>query len=277
MKKIILCFLIFEIIAIGLFLLTDNFFYYLNFTYIGLCITIGLYLYNVETKYSKYARNFIQITIGLYLLIYLGILSSENMMLEGFWYYLFLGVFEAAVIHYAIAKIFGPFLFGRGWCGYACWTAMILDLLPYKTPNKKLDHKREKYGYIRYILFIISPILVSALFILKMATNTTMFYLFIIVNILYYIIGIILAYHLKDNRAFCKYICPITVFLKIGSKYSLLKIKYDKNKCDDCKKCYRSCPMDVDICSNDKNKTNATECILCMSCAKSCKKNALYL
>ena len=277
MKKIILYFLIFEIIAIGLFLLTDNFFYYLNFTYIGLCITIGLYLYNVETKYSKYARNFIQITIGLYLLIYLGILSSENMMLEGFWYYLFLGVFEAAVIHYAIAKIFGPFLFGRGWCGYACWTAMILDLLPYKTPNKKLDHKREKYGYIRYILFIISPILVSALFILKMATNTTMFYLFIIVNILYYIIGIILAYHLKDNRAFCKYICPITVFLKIGSKYSLLKIKYDENKCDDCKKCYRSCPMDVDICSNDKNKTNATECILCMSCAKSCKKNALYL
>lgn len=277
MKKIILCFLIFEIIAIGLFLLTDNFFYYLNFTYIGLCITIGLYLYNVETRYSKYARNFIQITIGLYLLIYLGILSSENMMLEGFWYYLFLGVFEAAVIHYAIAKIFGPFLFGRGWCGYACWTAMILDLLPYKTPNKKLDHKREKYGYIRYILFIISPILVSALFILKMATNTTMFYLFIIVNILYYIIGIILAYHLKDNRAFCKYICPITVFLKIGSKYSLLKIKYDENKCDDCKKCYRSCPMDVDICSNDKNKTNATECILCMSCAKSCKKNALSL
>ena len=277
MKKIILYFLIFEIIAIGLFLLTDNFFYYLNFTYIGLCITIGLYLYNIETKYSKYARNFIQITIGLYLLIYLGILSSENMMLEGFWYYLFLGVFEAAVIHYAIAKIFGPFLFGRGWCGYACWTAMILDLLPYKTPNKKLDHKREKYGYIRYILFIISPILVSALFILKMATNTTMFYLFIIVNILYYIIGIILAYHLKDNRAFCKYICPITVFLKIGSKYSLLKIKYDENKCDDCKKCYRSCPMDVDICSNDKNKTNATECILCMSCAKSCKKNALSL
>lgn len=277
MKKIILCFLIFEIISIGLFLLTDNFFYYLNFTYIGLCITIGLYLYNVETRYSKYARNFIQITIGLYLLIYLGILSSENMMLEGFWYYLFLGVFEAAVIHYAIAKIFGPFLFGRGWCGYACWTAMILDLLPYKTPNKKLDHKREKYGYIKYILFIISPILVSALFILKMATNTTMFYLFIIVNILYYIIGIILAYHLKDNRAFCKYICPITVFLKIGSKYSLLKIKYDENKCDDCKKCYRSCPMDVDICSNDKNKTNATECILCMSCAKSCKKNALYL
>ena len=49
------------------------------------------------------------------------------MQIEGFLYYLFTGVFEAATIHYAIAKIFGPLLFGRGWCGYACWTAMVLD------------------------------------------------------------------------------------------------------------------------------------------------------
>ena len=45
------------------------------------------------------------------MLIYLGILSRENMQIEGFWYYLFLGVFEAAVIHYAVAKILGPLLF----------------------------------------------------------------------------------------------------------------------------------------------------------------------
>ncbi len=40
------------------------------------------------------------------------------MQIEGFWYYLFTGVFEAATIHYAVAKIFGPLVFGRGWCGY---------------------------------------------------------------------------------------------------------------------------------------------------------------
>lgn len=58
------------------------------------------------------------------------------MQIEGFWYYLFLGVFEAATIHYAVAKIFDPLLFGRGWCGYACWTAMVLDFLPYQQPQK---------------------------------------------------------------------------------------------------------------------------------------------
>ena len=38
------------------------------------------------------------------MLVYLGIICNENMQIEGFWYYLFLGVFEAAVIHYLVAK-----------------------------------------------------------------------------------------------------------------------------------------------------------------------------
>ena len=96
---------------------------------------------------KPYARRAVQFAVGLYMLVYLGLLSNENMQIEGFWYYLFLGVFEAATIHYAVAKIFGPLLFGRGWCGFACWTAMVLDLLPYKTP----EQPRKKLGFLRYI------------------------------------------------------------------------------------------------------------------------------
>ena len=273
-RVIITCFLVFETIAVVLYMTSGNVFYLFNFTYIGSCLSVGLYLYGTDSRYSRYGRNFIQISIGLYMLVYLGIIRCENMMLEGFWYYLFLGVFEAAVIHYAIAKIIGPFLFGRAWCGYACWTAMVLDLLPFKTPNRKLDHERKGFGYVRYILFAISFVLVLVLFMTNRATDTIMFYLFIAANILYYLVGIVLAYLLKDNRAFCKYICPITVFLKIGSRYSRLKISYDEGKCNECKKCLRVCPMDVDVCSNDRK--NATECILCMSCVKSCKNDALY-
>ena len=123
--------LLFEAIAVILWLTLDNLFYLLNFSYIGTCLALGIFLYSHKVKY---ARNAVQWAIGLYMLLYLGLLSQENMQIEGFWYYLFLGVFEAAVIHYAVAKIFGPLLFGRGWCGYACWTAMVLDLLPYKPP-----------------------------------------------------------------------------------------------------------------------------------------------
>ena len=216
----------------------------------------------------------VQIVVGLYMLVYLGILSNENMQIKGFWYYLFLSVFEAAVIHYLVAKIGGPLFFSRGWCGYACWTAMILDLLPYKTPK----NPRLKIGFIRYIMFIISLTFVSLLFILKIPNlEKIMFYSFIIGNIIYYLIGITLAFILKDNRAFCKYICPITLFLKPASYFAIMGVKCDDTKCIKCKKCLRNCPMNVDMLDNKRSRKNSTECILCMKRIDECSKKALHL
>lgn len=206
------------------------------------------------------------------MLVYLGFICGENMQIEGFWYYLFTGVFEAATIHYAVAKIFGPLFFGRGWCGYACWTAMVLDFLPYKIPKTS----RKKIGWIRYITFAISLIFVSVLFLAHIGNiERIMFWAFIIGNIIYYAVGIILAFAFKDNRAFCKYICPITIFLKPMSYFSLLRIKCDKSKCISCGKCKKVCPMEVDVTNNSRKRKNGTECILCFECVKNCPKDAL--
>ena len=260
---------IFEATAITLWLTKDNLFYLYNFSYIGISIALGVSLY--IRKY-KHARRVTQLLIGCYMLVYLGLICSENMQIEGFWYYLFTGVFEAATIHYAVAKIFGPLLFGRGWCGYACWTAMVLDFLPYKQPKRP----RKKLGFIRYITFALSLVFVAALFLAHVGNiERIMFWSFIIGNLLYYAVGIALAFYFQDNRAFCKYICPVTVFLKPMSYYSLLRIKCDKSKCVSCGKCKRVCPMDVDITDNSRKRENGTECILCLECVKSCPKKAL--
>ncbi len=272
MKKYIfpgLMLAIFEAIAITLWLTKDNVFYLFNFSYIGIAIALGLFLY---IKKYRYARRVTQLLVGSYMLIYLGLICNENMQIEGFWYYLFTGVFEAATIHYAVAKIFGPLIFGRGWCGYACWTAMVLDFLPYKVPQ----HPRKKMGWIRYVTFGASLIFVAALFLTHAEhMEKIMFWAFLIGNLLYYGVGIWLAFAFKDNRAFCKYICPITVFLKPMSYFSLLRVECDKSKCISCGKCKRVCPMDVDVTDNSRSRKNGTECILCFECAKSCPKDAL--
>ena len=99
------------------------------------------------------------------------------------WELLCSGVFEAATIHYAVAKIFGPLLFGRGWCGYACWTAMVLEFLPYKKPQAA----RKKIGFIRYITFAFSFSFVVLLFLNHVENmEKIMFIAFIVGNILYY-------------------------------------------------------------------------------------------
>lgn len=260
---------IFEAVAIALWLIMENTFYLLNFSYIGISIALGSFLFS---RHYKHARRVTQLLVGLYMLVYLGFICNENMQIEGFWYYLFNGVFEAAAIHYAVAKILGPLLFGRGWCGYACWTAMILDFLPYKEPQQP----RKQMGWIRYITFTLSLVFVASLFLARARNmERIMFWAFIIGNTLYYVIGVILAFIFKDNRAFCKYICPITVFLKPMSYFSLLRIKCDKSKCISCGKCKRVCPMNVDMTDNSRKRANGTECILCLECIRSCPENAL--
>ncbi len=262
---------LFEAIAVALGLARGSLFYLLNFSYIGTCVSLGIVFY---IKKVKYARNLVQLSVGLYMLVYLGVLSRENMQIEGFWFYLFSGVFAAAVLHYAIAKIFGPLLFGRGWCGYACWTAMVLDLLPYKTPRAP----RKKFGFVRWIVFAASLLFVGALFLLRVPDlDRVMFVSFLAGNALYYGVGVALAFALKDNRAFCKYVCPITVFLKPASYFSLLRVKNDQAKCISCGKCRRVCPMDVDMTDNSRGRLNGTECILCMKCLEECPRGALHL
>lgn len=259
----------FEAVAVTLWLTKDNLFYLFNFSYIGISIALGMVLF--ARKYA-HARRIVQLLVGLYMLVYLGLICNENMQLEGFWYYLFSGVFEAATIHYAVAKIFGPLIFGRGWCGYACWTAMVLDFLPYKVPRSP----RRKIGWLRYVMFALSLTFVSGLFLARVGNlERIMFWAFLIGNLMYYAVGIGLAFAFRDNRAFCKYICPITVFLKPMSYFSLARIQCDKSKCVSCGKCKRVCPMDVDMTDNSRKRKNGTECILCMECVKACPKDAL--
>ena len=60
---------IFEAVAISLWLTKDNIFYLFNFSYIGLSISFGVFLF---IKKYKHARRIVQLLVGLYMLIYLG-------------------------------------------------------------------------------------------------------------------------------------------------------------------------------------------------------------
>ena len=109
--------------------------------------------------------------------------------------------------------------------------------------------------------------------------GVTALYWFLIGNALYYLVGITMAVILKDNRAFCKYVCPITLLLKITSRFSLLKVKGDAAACNDCRACVKMCPMDIRIPDYVKNgrRVLSTECSLCQTCISVCAQDALKL
>ncbi len=251
------------------------------FGYIGTSLGIGLGLYAVLPKQKKpVGRRLTLFLVGLFLLGFAIFMGRENVQIEGAIFGLLTGVVQMGVIHYMIAKIVGPLLFGRMWCGWACWTVMVLDLLPFKRPSGRLPRK---FGWIRYLHFGISLsvvlILIYVVGFRDGASGTVAVTWFIIGNILYYAVGIILAYTLKDNRAFCKYVCPVSVPLKVTSRFSLMKIAGEASKCNDCGACVKMCPMDIRIPDyiHNNERVLSTECSLCQTCITVCAPEALKL
>jgi len=157
-------------------------------------------------------------------------MGHENSQLEGAIFGLLTGVIQMGVIHYMIAKIFGPLLFRTHVVRLGlldCDDSGICFLS--NVPSGRLPRR---FGWLRYLHFGLSLSIVLLLIygfgFRDGATGTIAVTWFIIGNLLYYAIGITLAYALKDNRAFCKYVCPITVPLKITSRFSIIK---NRTKC----------------------------------------------
>lgn len=205
--------------------------------------------------------------------------TQRNVQIEGLFFGLLTGVVEGAVIHYLLAKLIGPLLFGRIWCGWACWVGAILDLLPYRRPNGRCM----PWTQLRLVHFGLSLLLVAGLWLgagygLGVIGPVAVLW-FLIGNAIYLASAIILAIVLGDNRAFCKYLCPITVPLKLTSRFALLKVKGDSSRCDQDRACERVCPMGIRITDYilANQRVLSTECILCQECINVCDHDVLRL
>ncbi len=227
-------------------------------------------------------------------LLFLGIMQKENLQLEETVFYILLfvytGYFIQVLIHYAIAKVLGPLIWGRGFCGWACWTAAVLEWLPIRENRKLPPHP----GWIRYVVFVVS-LAVPALFVwlgydwaqlhVNSADGTTWFIpgktgallWFLVGNGVYYAVAIGLAFRYRKKRAFCKMVCPVSLVMKAQTTVALIQKKPTGHECTSCGSCNRHCPMDVDVMSyiSQNKKIRSSECILCGVCSNVCPQKAI--
>jgi polyferredoxin len=269
--------LIFWAVAITLWRRTGTIFFLFDIGYIGTSLGVGTGLYALLPRQKRpIGRRLAQFLIGIYMVGFLGFFVLQNMQIEGLFFYVCTGVFAGAIIHYSIAKLFGPLIFGRGFCGWACWTAMVLDLLPF---DKSKGWIPGPWKWMRYAHFALSLSLVAALVFLfhYRPQGLSPLWWLLLGNMLYYASGILLAFLLKDNRAFCKYLCPVPVLMKLGSRFALLKIAGARDSCNQCMACVKLCPMDIRIPDYVMagERVLSTECILCQTCVSACPTNTL--
>ena len=77
----------------------------------------------------------------------------------------------------------------------------------------------------------------------------------------------------RNGRTYCNTICPVGTVLGFLSKFSLLKVRIDTDKCRSCSLCSRQCKAS---CIDYKNHTiDYSRCVDCMDCLGSCEFGAI--
>jgi len=99
----------------------------------------------------------------------------------------------------------------------------------------------------------------------------------------YMVVGSIFLLSLTaGKRAFCHYGCWMAPFMILGRKVRnalntpALRLRSEPDKCIDCKKCNKACPMSLDVHAMVHSGTmENSECVLCGSCVDVCPKQVI--
>lgn len=247
------------------------------FPWIGFSVTLGALLRELLVGRQRLLGRKVTLLMTLpCLLFFVPIANNENFQLEGVVLIVLVGFLNKGFIHYAVAKVFGPLIWRRGFCGHACWTAAVLDWLPIKNSGKQLPNEMKDLRYFTFVLSLVIPLFLIFIVTYDPWTDyiniIEMKWMFIS-NGIYYLLAIPLAFYLKDKRAFCKYLCPVAIVMKPSSSIGLIKIGPNlTSDCISCKACNKNCPMGIDVMSlmMENRVVATTECILCNDCCIVC-------
>jgi ferredoxin len=77
----------------------------------------------------------------------------------------------------------------------------------------------------------------------------------------------------RGGRTYCNTICPVGTALSLLSRFSLLKVRFNEDKCKNCSMCSRNCKA---ACIDFKtHSVDYSRCVVCGNCISQCKFGAL--
>ena len=150
------------------------------------------------------------------------------------------------------------------------FTFLVGLVEPYSAYGRMADELfRPVYIFFNNILAAISEHTGSYRFV-KVAISLKSLTALVVSALTLLIIGH-LSYH--HGRTWCNTICPVGTLLGFLSRFSLLRIRIDKNKCNHCLACQRKCKA---FCIDSKNQIiDYSRCVDCFDCIDACKQKAI--
>ena len=110
----------------------------------------------------------------------------------------------------------------------------------------------------------------------NMVADIKMYYFFARISPLAFgVLAVLFILTILIRNFWCRYLCPYGALLGVLSFFSLFKIHRNQETCTACKKCSRTCPVDIKV-----HKTSCVisdECHACLQCVAVCpEKDTLY-
>ena len=174
----------------------------------------------------------------------------------------------------------GNLIMGRAFCGFFCPGGAAQDFL-FKIPVKKLSLPQivnRGLRYLRYLLaFIIVLIILEATGVWQGIPLVSDLWSWLLhhespVSIaLIALLALALLFAILISRPFCRYLCPLGTWISPFNKYSLVELKYDDDKCQQCHQCSESCSVGIEPTSVG---WNSAECNRCLNCYTECNNGA---
>ncbi len=185
---------------------------------------------------------------------------------------------------FGIILLYGMLL-GRTICGWLCPVGLIQELL-HKIPTPKIQKSRftRALSYLKYVMLAIFVVLIpfysgvikkvpvpgfckficpagifeGALGLIPKNPElvSSLGRLFASKFIIMIIIGLACIF---CYRSFCRFLCPLGAIYGVFNKLSVIGVKVDMGKCNNCGACVRVCKMDV-------KQVGDRECIYCGEC-----------
>ncbi len=187
--------------------------------------------------------------------------------------------------------------FGRLICGWACPFGFVQELL-HKIPSRKFAIPRFlRFGKYAVLLFFV--ILLPLLAVNEFGYGAPWFCKYICpagtleagvpllilqpdlrltVGGLFYnkftIMIVFIIWSVLASRPFCRTACPLGAFYSLFSRFKLVRLRLDEEKCTHCEACHSVCPMGVKF----NESPDDLDCISCLACMnKACRFDAISL
>ena len=162
-------------------------------------------------------------------------------------------------------------------CGWVCPLGALQEIVNKVSVSFKTKLPFKITNSIRASLFIISSIMVltigSDLFQYQILNPFELFE-WEFVRILAFLIGVILIASLFVYRPYCYLICPVGFLTWLLEHVSIFRVRFDQNKCNDCKICISKSPCPA-IKSILKSDVVRPDCYSCGICIEACPEDAL--